>query len=394
MPPLRLPAGEDVRSLDALAQNEAVALFVARAEAMRHGFRLDADNAAAVVEICVAVDGLPLALELAAARVRQLAPAELAERLGERLAVLTEGPRDRPTRHQALRATIEWSHDLLADEEREPSRRSASSPAAAGLRTRKLFAGRRRGPAATGGSEPRPPRRGYSGCSRRSGICGRATRGGRCRKRSYGAAMQPGSRRLRRRPRLRSGNRCRVPDRAAWLDRLEADYANLRVSPRVGRRIRAPELALRIAVGLLEFWLSRCHFEEGLALLQRALASSPTSRACFERARSTRPPFLALGSGDAERCSAVGEESLALYRSLGDREGIGRTVHLLGQAAVERGERDQGARLRGRIAAAGSGARPRPRGDRLAARAGRPDREGRGRGTSERAARRVGAPRP
>ena len=92
---------------------------MARAEAMRHGFRLDADNAAAVVEICVAVDGLPLALELAAARVRQLAPAELAERLGERLAVLTEGPRDRPTRHQTLRATIEWSHDLLDDEERE-----------------------------------------------------------------------------------------------------------------------------------------------------------------------------------------------------------------------------------------------------------------------------------
>ena len=67
---------------------------------MRHGFRLDAENASAVAEICVAVDGLPLALELAAARVRHLAPVELAERLGERLAVLTEGPRDRPTRHQ------------------------------------------------------------------------------------------------------------------------------------------------------------------------------------------------------------------------------------------------------------------------------------------------------
>ena len=180
---------------------------------MRHGFRLDADNAAAVAEICVAVDGLPLALELAAARVRQLAPAELAERLGERLAVLTEGPRDLPTRHQTLRATIEWSHDLL-------DRRGARALRGARRLRGRLHAGGRGsglrgvggGAAASGRPEPRcSATTAATGCSRRSGN----TRSSDSRReeapRSYGAAMQPGSRRLRRRPRLRSGNRCRVP---------------------------------------------------------------------------------------------------------------------------------------------------------------------------------------
>ena len=341
VPPLRLPAGEDVRSLDALAQNEAVALFVARAEAMRHGFRLDADNAAAVVEICVAVDGLPLALELAAARVRQLAPAELAERLGERLAVLTEGPRDRPTRHQALRATIEWSHDLLADEERELF-------AALGV-----FAG---------------------GCTPEDAeaVCGASVDDlQRLEDRSllhrddrhYGMLetireyaverleARCGAEGLRRRHAARFAalaeeasaalwESVQGPNRAVWLDRLEADYANLRAALAWADQFE-PELALRIAVGLLEYWLVRCHFEEGLALTERAVASAPGAESSLRARALHSAAYLAFGCGDAERSSAVGEESLALYRSLGDREGIGRTVHLLGQVAIERGERDK-----------------------------------------------------
>ncbi len=94
-------------------------------------------------------------------------------------------------------------------------------------------------------------------------------------------------------------------------------------------------------MGLLEFWLSRCHFEEGLALLERSLASSPGAESSLRAQALHSAAFLALGCGDAERCAAVGEESLALYRSLGDREGIGRTVHLLGQAAVALGQRDR-----------------------------------------------------
>ena len=340
VPPLRLPSSEDVRRPDALAQNEAVALFVARAEAMRHGFQVDAENAAAVAEICVAVDGLPLALELAAARVRQLAPAELAERLGERLAVLTEGPRDQPIRHQTLRATIEWSHDMLEDEESELF-------AALGV-----FAGgctMDDAEAVCGASAEALERLVDRSLLRRDDH--RYSMLETIREYAVERLEDGGAEELRRSHATRFTalaeeaaaalwESVQGPNRADWLNRLEADYANLR-SALVWADEWDPELALRIAVGLLEFWLSRCHFEEGLAWLERAVASSPGAETSLRARALHSAAFLALACGDAERCSAVGEESLALYRSLGDREGIGRTVHLLGQAATELGQRDR-----------------------------------------------------
>ena len=119
VPPLRLPAGVDVRDLEALARNEAVSLFVARAKAASHGFELTPGNASAVAEICVALDGLPLALELAAAHCRRLSAPVLLARLARKLELLTDGPRDRPARQRTLRAAIQWSYELLESDERE-----------------------------------------------------------------------------------------------------------------------------------------------------------------------------------------------------------------------------------------------------------------------------------
>ena len=341
VPPLRPPTSADVRRLDALARNEAVALFVTRAEAIRHGFRLDAGNAAAVAEICVAVDGLPLALELAAARVRQLAPAELVERLSERLNVLTEGPRDRPTRHQTLRATIEWSHDLLDDEERELF--AALGVVAGGCTAEDAEA-------VCAASEDelqrlvdrsllqRDDRRYWMLETIREYAVERLEAGGRAEelRRRHAARFAA----LAEEASASLWESVQGPNRAAWLDRLEADYANLRSALAWADR-SDPELALRIAVGLLEFWLSRCHFEEGLAWLERALASSPGAGSPLRARALHSAAFLALGCGDAERCMALGEESLALYRELDDLEGIGRTAHLLGQAAIELGRHDR-----------------------------------------------------
>ena len=340
VPPLRLPAGEDVRRPEALAQNESVALFVARAAAMRHGFELNAENAAAVAEICVAVDGLPLALELAAARVRQLAPDELAERLVERLAVLTEGPRDRPTRHQTLRATIEWSHDLLEAEE------------AALFAALAVFAGgctREDAEAVTGASPDELERLVDRSLLQRDD--GRYSMLETIRE--FGVERfeaRADAQGLRRRhatrfaalPELASAalwESVQGPNRAAWLERLEADYANLRAAL-AWADASDPELGLRIAVGLLEFWLSRCHFEEGLAWLERTLGGAPAAETSLRAQALHSAAFLALGRGDAVRCAELGEESLALYRELGEPEGVGRTMHLLGQAAVELGQHD------------------------------------------------------
>ena len=117
VPPLALPAGETHPA--ALAEVAAVGLFCERARAHDPGFRLDAGNAAAVAEICRRVDGLPLAIELAAARCGLLSPAEIAERLDAAVGAPGAAPRDAPARQRTLRATIDWSHELLSAEERD-----------------------------------------------------------------------------------------------------------------------------------------------------------------------------------------------------------------------------------------------------------------------------------
>ena len=122
VPPLDTPAGPSLSATE-MASYPAVRLFVARAQAVAPEFRLDADNAAAVAEVCRRLDGLPLAIELAAARVALLPPAALLGRLERRLGLLKGGPRDSPLRQQTLRATIDWSYTLLPEWEQALVRR-------------------------------------------------------------------------------------------------------------------------------------------------------------------------------------------------------------------------------------------------------------------------------
>ena len=123
--PLALPSSSDAGSSESLLDYPAVALFVERARASNGSFALTPQNAAAVTEVCRRLDGLPLALELAAARLRILSPEALLERLDHALNVLTSGPRDTAERHQTLRATIDWSHTLLTESEQRLFRRMA-----------------------------------------------------------------------------------------------------------------------------------------------------------------------------------------------------------------------------------------------------------------------------
>jgi predicted ATPase/class 3 adenylate cyclase len=145
--------GEQVRRVQSLAVPEAAALpreaeaaaavrlFTERAAAVREGFAVDADNVAAVVEICRHLDGIPLAIELAAARVRAMAPGEIARRLDERFRLLAGGSRRSQERHRTLLATVSWSHDLLTDDERVVFRRLAVFPASFDLTAAEAVAG-------------------------------------------------------------------------------------------------------------------------------------------------------------------------------------------------------------------------------------------------------------
>ncbi|MDQ3701163.1 MAG: AAA family ATPase, partial [Chloroflexota bacterium] len=125
VPPLQVPHLGSLPALAELAGVPAVALFLHRARAVRHDFVLDEAGARAVAEVCVRLDGLPLAIELAASRTRVLPPAALLSRLERRLQLLVGGAPDRPTRHQTLRAALDWSHELLEAPERALLRRLA-----------------------------------------------------------------------------------------------------------------------------------------------------------------------------------------------------------------------------------------------------------------------------
>ena len=125
VPPLELPDPRRLPAVDALSQYAAVALFIQRALAVKPDFRVDNANAPAVAEICVRLDGLPLAIELAAARIKLLPPQAMLGRLGHRLELLRGGARDVPDRHQTLRHAIAWSYDLLEASEQALFRRIA-----------------------------------------------------------------------------------------------------------------------------------------------------------------------------------------------------------------------------------------------------------------------------
>ncbi|HSH81589.1 MAG TPA: adenylate/guanylate cyclase domain-containing protein [Herpetosiphonaceae bacterium] len=117
VPPFAVPDPRHLPALAALTQYDAVRLFIARAQEVRADFAVTNANAPAVAEICVRLDGLPLAIELAAARVRLFSPPALLARLGSRLTLLTGGARDQPARHQTLRGAIDWSYSLLQSDE-------------------------------------------------------------------------------------------------------------------------------------------------------------------------------------------------------------------------------------------------------------------------------------
>jgi predicted ATPase len=116
VPPLALPDLQRLPPVKPLSQVAAVALFIHRAQAVKSDFAVTAENARAVAEICARLDGLPLAIELAAGRAKLLPPEVLLARLGSRLTLLTGGARDMPARQQTLRNTIDWSYNLLSDE--------------------------------------------------------------------------------------------------------------------------------------------------------------------------------------------------------------------------------------------------------------------------------------
>jgi non-specific serine/threonine protein kinase len=345
--PLRVPEHDAVAVEDLLAY-DAVALFVARAAAALPGFRLTSENAASVARICRRVEGLPLALELAAARLRVLSPSELAERLDDSLLLLTRGSRTAPARQQTLRATLDWSYTLLAEAERSVFARLAVFPASFSLAAAEAVA--------TEAGVVKADVLDILSRLIEKSLVTVHDRGTETRFRLLDPLRQyareclvemNGAARAERRHRdwytdlaERASAELSGPEQGRWLDHLEADRENLRAALGWSLAHDEPATAGKIAAGIWQFWLLRGYLREGRRWLEQIVAtlSEPTPL----RAHLLWVAGI-LARPDAAQAEHRFRESLALWQVLGDRDGTARALGSLGFLAQALGDPEQAA---------------------------------------------------
>ena len=348
--PLGLPADErGVRLDDALA-SEAVRLFVDRAQAVRRDFMLNDRNAETVVNICRRLDGLPLAIELAAARVRLLTPDAILERLDNRLTLLTGGGRDRPERQQTLRAAIGWSHDLLDPAEQALFRRLSVFAGGWTLEAAESVVNAVDMPSISvidcleilndnslirieedADDELAGPRFVMLQTIRDFGLDALAASSELATIRDAHAAYFA---ELATRAGLDLGGRKSV----GWLGRLETDHDNLRGALAWLVERGDSEQVLALAASLWRFWWLRGHIDEGREELESALAMASGDLGPARAAALDGAGVLAESQGDYDRAEALHEEALRVSRQIGDKAAIARALNNLGVVAADRGD--------------------------------------------------------
>jgi predicted ATPase/DNA-binding XRE family transcriptional regulator len=356
VPPLAVPDLERLPVVERLAEVGAVRLFVDRARAVDPAFALTDENAGAVAAVCHRLDGLPLAIELAAARSTLFTPAAMLPRLAQRLPLLTGGRRDAPARHRTMRDAIAWSHDLLRDEEQTLFRRLAvfaggftleaaeAMAAAAGDRAVDAFAAvaalvdhslLRVEPGSS--AEPR-----YLMLEtiREFGLERLAESGKGERTRdahaAYFAALDGRLEPNRLAPQERFDDR---------LLRIEADHPNCRAALAHLAATGDAAGVLRLAGALAVFWHHRGHLREGRRWLEWALERTADAAPLW-RGRALAGLSLILWSqGDPERAALSAEAARAIADAIDDKELLALAVHMLGLVEVVRGHWDQAERL-------------------------------------------------
>jgi predicted ATPase/DNA-binding CsgD family transcriptional regulator len=333
---------------DRLTAYPSVALFVQRAQAVRPDFRLSAGNESAVSEICRRLDGLPLAIELAAARVKLLEPEAIVACLGSRLSFLTGGPRDLPERQRTLRAAIGWSYELLADDEQVLFR--LLSVFADGFTLVEATA-----VAATAGVAADAFECVASLVDKSMLV--RLETSGESRFGMLETIQEYGAERLvsadEERVVRHAHAACflalaeeaephlRGPEQTSWLERLDRELGNLRVALRWSLDNAAPEVALALGGSLGRFWYVRGHVAEGRRWLEEALGASAGADSP-DRATALRvAAMLANYVGDLDSAELLAAGALALSAKLLDERGTAASLAALALAARFRGRYEE-----------------------------------------------------
>ncbi len=359
VPPLALPDPKRLPDLVTLAQYEAVALFIQRAQAVKSDFQVSNATAAAVAEICVRLDGLPLAIELAAARIKLLPPHALLARLSQRLAALTSGARDVPDRQQTLRKTIDWSYDLLEEDEKTLFRRLAVFVGGCTLEAAEAVCN-------TNGDLEGDVLDGVARLVDKSLLRQEAQANGEPRLlmletiREYGlerlAASDEAEAIQQRHATFflamaeQSDLKLRSAEQSTWRRRLEVEHDNLRAALRWTLENQEAEMGLQLAGALLLFWRSCNHPREGRNWCEQVLAQPGARARTAARASALRTAgAMAYFHGDFPEAHRLLEESVSIGREVGTagKRNLAHALMSLGHVALSQGNPSDAKELAG-----------------------------------------------
>lgn len=345
--PLQLPARDHTLSPDDLQAYEAIDLFAQRARAVEPAFALDDRNAAAVAAICAHLDGLPLAIELAAARIRYYAPQNLLIRLVSRLETLADGPRDLPARQRTLRATLSWSYDLLDDGEKRlfvrlavfsngATRAAAQAVCSPDLNIDLLVG--LESLLAKSLLQKKQPATGETRLvmleTMREYALEKLTESGDL------DAMRARHTRYFKTLLAQAANEFYGPKEPDWLAILEAEHDNFRAALQWSLAAdETAQMSLSLIAHLARFWELKGYFSEARSWLAEALrlpgADQPT--------RARADALYGVGENayfqcDYVECQALFEQALTIYEDLDDQQNIAKALISIGEVATEIGD--------------------------------------------------------
>ena len=348
VPGLSLPDLGQLRRTESLLRYEAVQLFTERAKAVLPTFEVRVDNAAALAQVCRRLDGMPLAIELAAARVRVLSVEQIASRLDDSLRLLAGGHRTDLERHQTLKATLDWSLDLLSERERRSFRRLAVFAGGFSLEAAEAVC-------AGEGIEQDEVLDRLTALVDRSLLIVDKQPGRAPRYRLLEPIRQYSEEKLRssgeeaivhKRHRdwylalaLAADAKLRGPEQVVWVDRLETEHDNLRAALAWSQQEpEGVEPGLQLATSLYLFWQMRGYLSEGRRWLEIMLFRGSQAPAALRARALSAAGLLAIISGDFAQARAFWEQSLAIYQDQADTGRIGLVLMYLAYLAQH--ERD------------------------------------------------------